>query len=294
MTRHDRPALLPRLALLLAGLGLVALAGCAERDPDPDFGAHPADWSRAASPDFHGEYVKARALTSCRSCHAFDLRGKADVPGCYGCHDGPGGHPAGWAAPQAHGAEASTNGSAACAICHGDDFRGGWSGVSCYTCHNGPTGAHPDGWADPAQHGVFVRGNGVSSCTLCHGADYLGGTSGTSCFTCHDGPGGHPTGWAQPAQHGAEAATNGPASCAACHGADYRGGWSTVSCYACHAGGPNGAHPVGWANPAQHGATVRVSGVSSCTACHGANYLGGTSGVSCFTCHDGPGGHPTA
>jgi len=29
-----------------------------------------------------------------------------------------------------------------------------------------------------------------------------------------------------------------------------------------------------------------------CRDCHGTDYAGGWSGVSCYTCHDGPGGHP--
>ena len=29
-----------------------------------------------------------------------------------------------------------------------------------------------------------------------------------------------------------------------------------------------------------------------CRDCHGTDYRGGWSSVSCYTCHDGPGGHP--
>ncbi len=49
-----------------------------------------------------------------------------------------------------------------------------------------------------------------------------------------------------------------------------------------------GAHPEGWNNPASekfHGKTVIESGRQSCQSCHGENYEGGNSGVSCYTCH---------
>lgn len=54
-------------------------------------------------------------------------------------------------------------------------------------------------------------------------------------------------------------------------------------------------HPDGWLNSTSvnfHGKKVAYSGIVSCTTCHGDNYRGGTSGVSCYQCHDGPSGHP--
>ncbi len=56
--------------------------------------------------------------------------------------------------------------------------------------------------------------------------------------------------------------------------------------------GPPAGTPRAGPMPAQHGAYVRDNTVSSVRPCHGADYQGGTSGVSCYQCHDGPGGHP--
>jgi predicted CxxxxCH...CXXCH cytochrome family protein len=82
--------------------------------------------------------------------------------------------------------------------------------------------------------------------------------------------------------------------CTGCHGSDLRGGISTVSCFSpqfngqsCHADGPKG-HPVGWRDPALHGADAKSqpgpdSGFQSCQLCHGSDYSGFVTGVSCFT-----------
>ncbi|MBK7672701.1 MAG: hypothetical protein IPJ24_15150 [bacterium] len=43
----------------------------------------------------------------------------------------------------------------------------------------------------------------------------------------------------------------------------------------------------------RHGSAVIVAGGGGCASCHGVDYRGGGSGVSCFRCHDGPGGHAT-
>ena len=59
-------------------------------------------------------------------------------------------------------------------------------------------------------------------------------------------------------------------------------------------------HPDEWAEPTSansHIAKIVESGIAGCQACHGGNdtnnYFGGTSGVSCYQCHEGgPSGHP--
>ena len=55
---------------------------------------------------------------------------------------------------------------------------------------------------------------------------------------------------------------------------------------------PAGAavHETGWATPAAtnfHGRVLKADGWNdaTCEKCHAANFAGGTSGVSCFTCH---------
>ncbi len=47
-------------------------------------------------------------------------------------------------------------------------------------------------------------------------------------------------------------------------------------------------HPAGWRDPALHGADAKSqpgaeSGFTSCQSCHGADFNGGLTGVSCFT-----------
>lgn len=49
-----------------------------------------------------------------------------------------------------------------------------------------------------------------------------------------------------------------------------------------------GTHPEGWNNPQSeifHAKTVVEAGSENCQDCHGTDYLGGTSGVSCYQCH---------
>ena len=235
-------------------LALVILWGaCADRKNPTLVETHPDEWSEKNSPGFHGQKIVLAGLISC--------------PGC-----------------------------------HGSDYRGGTSEVSCYKCHNGP-GGHPRGWFDSSSdnyHGLKVAAEGPSVCVPCHGEDYKGvANKGFSCYKCHNGPSGHPsTGWLEktsPNYHGLKVAQTGPSVCAACHGEDYQGGTSGVSCYTCH-NGPSGHPSTGWFDSSSdnyHGLKVAQTGPSICAACHGEDYQGGTNGVSCYTCHDGPGGHPT-
>jgi predicted CxxxxCH...CXXCH cytochrome family protein len=56
-----------------------------------------------------------------------------------------------------------------------------------------------------------------------------------------------------------------------------------------------GVHPDGWASPASssfHGITIKDDGwsMATCKTCHGNDYKGGTTGVSCYTCHTGNAG----
>jgi predicted CxxxxCH...CXXCH cytochrome family protein len=46
------------------------------------------------------------------------------------------------------------------------------------------------------------------------------------------------------------------------------------------------AHPVGWSNPTSHGVAL-LDATQDCTACHGADLTGGSSGISCDSCHAG-------
>lgn len=49
-----------------------------------------------------------------------------------------------------------------------------------------------------------------------------------------------------------------------------------------------GTHPEGWNNPQAeqfHAKVVLESGYEGCQSCHGTDYKGGTSGISCYQCH---------
>ncbi len=105
------------------------------------------------------------------------------------------------------------------------------------------------------------------------------------------------------------------AGCGSCHGfppatathASAPGGtWEATECAVCHvtsvnattgevipvsAGGTHangtveGRHPVPYPSE-QHGPAA-IANLGSCKACHGADLLGGTAGVSCNQCHNG-------
>jgi uncharacterized CHY-type Zn-finger protein len=268
-------------------------------------GGHPRGWFDSSSDNYHGLKVAAEGPSVCAPCHGEDYKGLANKGvSCYKCHDGPSGHPStGWldkTSPNYHGLKVAQTGPSTCVACHGEDYKGGTSEVSCYKCHNGPSG-HPTGWIDPSSEnflGLRIRASGIGECAPCHGEDYQGGTSGVSCYSCHEGPSGHPIGWFDSSSdnyHGLKVAAEGPSVCAACHGEDYKGGVVDVSCYTCH-NGPGGHPSTGWFDSSSdnyHGLKVAQTGPSDCAACHGEDYKGGTSGVSCYTCHNGPSGHPS-
>jgi len=107
----------------------------------------------------------------------------------------------------------------------------------------------------------------------------------------------HPASWNIPGSddfHGARVAARGPESCQGCHDGDFSGEPGVPGCSDCHVG--PGGHPAGWVSetsPAFHGNEVARAGNAACKTCHGQDYLGGWSGVSCAECHaGGPSGHP--
>jgi uncharacterized CHY-type Zn-finger protein len=292
------------LALLAAVL--VAGPGCVDRKELNEPKAHIEGWMSQSSPSFHGNKISGVGLISCPACHGQDLRGGTSGMSCYKCHNGPGGHPAGWldtTSVNFHGNEVASEGPGSCISCHGQDYKGKKdSGVSCYLCHNGPSGHPAQGFFDssnPNYHGLLASRRGLDNCARCHGADFSGGTSGQSCKTCHPDQSGHTASWMDSTStsfHGKSILQTGPTFCGGCHGGDFRGGQSGVSCYTCH-NGPSGHPAQGWldsSSPGFHGQAASVRGITECAACHGQDYKGGTSGVSCFQCHNGPSGHPTA
>ncbi len=162
---------------------------------------------------------------------------------------------------------------------------------------SGETDIHPAGWDQPASpdfHGAYLKARSYDTkeCQPCHAARLNGGTSNTSCFKCHAlYP--HTAGWTQPASanfHGVFLKAMGydARECQACHGAAYTGGASGVSCFGCHASYPHGAQWNTGGAAGSHGLYLKGKSWNDteCQACHGPDYAGGMSGVSCIACHD--------
>ncbi len=208
-----------------------------------------------------------------------------------------------------------------CTSCHGNDLMGGISKQSCFlsSCHHDPV----PGWASPAEHGASAKrapGNsGFKSCQICHGADFSGDGSGVACSDCHVVDAPHPAApWHAPG--GSNHATTDPANapvCAACHFSGSPNNPAGHPATPAPAGTPPGCfnstlchgasavpHPVGgaWVTgspPQPHGNDAKAAPGSStgllyCQACHGTgtDFAGGSSGISCYTCHGASAPHP--
>ncbi len=215
----------------------------------------------------------------------------------------------------------ANGGSIPCTECHGADLSGGTSKVSCFGnpagCHHGPV----SGWiaTSPAaqNHGASAKqapgSSGFVSCLICHGSNFSGGSSEVSCFTCHGVNAPHaPKPWrglsGSPYTHTDTAEAGNAPVCYQCHA--YTGTANTNNphipptpatpgtepgCFngtMCH---NQAGHPAGWAASAPadqpHGDaakkdnTAAEQGFPYCQICHGSSFSGGTSGVSCYTCH---------
>jgi len=275
---------------------------------------HDTDWGTIEN---HGVYVvEENAIANCQTaCHGTDLSGGLSKKPCTECHASyP--HVQDWEVPENHGLNSIVNGQATCQGCHGSDFLGGLSNISCRDCHDAyPHGEdweeigsnvscytchslypHALNWESPQSHGLYLiqPETDKAECQGCHGTDFLGGNSGTSCIFCHD-PYPHPTGWAVWDNHGNYAMSNGNNTCAtACHGVDFSGGDTGVKCIDCHRPYPHNADWTTVDNPSNHGKFYVESYVippvisnDECASnCHGTDFSGGGSTVSCDSCHD--------
>lgn len=102
----------------------------------------------------------------------------------------------------------------------------------------------------------------------------------------------HPEEWntAQAADfHGNKVLTAGYETCKSCHGVDFKGGKSGLGCYSsnCHSTFP---HQPEWTyidDAKSHAAYLNenMGDTGNCKKCHGTDLRGGTSGVSCYSCH---------
>ncbi len=217
--------------------------------------------------------------------------------------------------------------ASACTICHGDASRpesapllnaapplsasgaspgahqahlhaGPFAGpLACTECHVVPTSAaHSDGRVD-VTFGTLASAGGAAptyaggSCSsvYCHGST-LGDsaqvptwTGTVACGSCHGAP---------PASH-APTST----ACATCHSGTVKTDGTIDVAGGLHVngrvdlgggGGGAGVHPAGWSDPAQHGPAAKRD-LASCRTCHGNDYAGGATGVSCNACHGAAG-----
>lgn len=263
--------------------------------------------------------------TDCGSCHdgytatsanpALHLDGKVEIAGyaCTGCHGDPSraataANPQLPAAPpvDTHQATATTAPGVGAHLAHLTDgaFR---QALACSECHPVPSGVeHVDGVVALA-FGPLANANGVvaswdagtATCTTaCHGAvapgkPSLGGSvaapvwtqvDGTqaACGACHALP--------PPAAQGHPAVSGGLGACATCHPATVKPDGTIDVASGAHINGAvdvQNAHPAGWSDPTAHGYAANTQGVGACQACHGTDFNGGSSGVSCNACHGG-------
>jgi hypothetical protein len=261
---------------------------------------HISGWDSLAVSGNHADYLKLNnwETSGCKNCHGDTLDGGTSGISCYTCHSSyP--HSLSWetaTAPNHHGdfVKALQWQLSECAKCHGSDFKGGISGKQCSRCHASyPHATSWDSTTTNGFHGVYLHQNNfqLTECTQCHGNDYLGGTSQVSCFTCHSSyP--HSLSWetaTAPNHHGdyVKALQWQLSECTKCHGSDFSGGISGKQCSRCHASYP---HTTSWDSVTAngfHGIYLRQNNfqLTECTQCHGNDYLGGTSQVSCLACH---------
>ncbi|PLX93583.1 MAG: hypothetical protein C0619_04235, partial [Desulfuromonas sp.] len=286
------------VASVLISLILLVLFSCSDSNTNApaDGGAHPLTWLNPAVAENHGAVASQEGNQSCTSCHGAELDGSGDIPGCYECHFDASGSRVPPGSGWSHGVQAHVALSASvdtCNRCH-DVFRQFELAPStCHDCHPGT--AHPVGeaWLDKASatfHGLSAAQD-VTACAACHGADYQGGLTGVSCSQCHFGETGSKVPAGESWTHGStphDGLTPYIAVCNQCHTVNRSYGNGPASCHDCHTGA---SHPVGeaWLDKASatfHG-DAATQDVTACAVCHGADYQGGFTGVSCFQCHFG-------
>lgn len=223
---------------------------------------------------------------------------------------GPDGrHPSGWIT--GHRSFSLPDGSR-CTSCHGDDLMGGPNAPSCFsasfqglvTCHASGPAFHAVDWLDKLSsefHGI--PGADPTACYLCHDpADPLT-APGYNCLDCHfseDGLLRVPAGSTY--SHGDTSDTHtgfsSPAAdvCVICHEINNSFGYEPF-CHNCH----EIHEEADWDTSGVHGAAAKgapgtMSGFAACRSCHGDDFAGGSSGVSCRSpdvCHQADVPHPS-
>lgn len=251
--------------------------------------------------------------SSCNDCHADTVNssGQIDVAGgkhidgllqtsvptdCNACH----GNAENAAPPVSTTGQSSTsvvNVGAHQSHLHTGSLR---YAIACENCHTVPTDPNQNGHMDtnlPAE----LSWSGLSSAqgaspswdrnsarcynTYCHGGTLSGGSntaptwttvngSQITCGTCHGNP--------PPSPHTSSTA------CYNCHSETITASGQINVAGGKHIDGiiqaTDDAHPDNWDDPTLHGYAFYAD-TGSCKTCHGTDYTGGTSSVSCDSCH---------
>ena len=319
------PQIIPsRTAAVIAAVILLLVVGCGDSKSifNPDTGKHATGWP---DPAVHGASAKNAAgsgggLAVCQECHGEDFSGGISKNSCFSCHGVNAPHPGVWASGARTHQTTDQSNAPVCALCHTNGANSpiaptppapAGTSPGCFNntlCHGE---GHPAGWDAPDQHGASAKAqtNGFSGCKTCHGPDFAGSGSAPTCLNtaaCHgatvDAP-HSPTPWRGGARTHTDTNTGNAGVCADCHAlgnnltsvpvptnlvAGTPGCFNSTLCH-----GQVG-HPVGWADPNVHGAAAKsvpsatnMQGFSTCQACHGANFAGGTATTCLNTagCH---------
>ena len=151
---------------------------------------------------------------------------------------------------------------------------GGHSGVSCGSCHpNYPHSVTPN-WSTTGHGPRALSPSDRDTCKACHGADLLGGTSGISCSSCHtEFP--HSATWV--VKQTETVITTGEC----CNPDD------ETDCWSCPISTVTDRMFLHGQKFMEQKAAGFPASPNRCSTCHGADYEGGPSLVSCISCHPG-------
>lgn len=269
----------------------------------------PHDMDAATTPwlSKHGAVAKAEnpkaASCATANCHGQDLLGlpagekivaKKWVKGCEDCHLKMPHLPlAEWKHGKSVTMEVETiskNGAktkqtildvSKCVTCHGGDWTGGTSKTSCYgDCHatfpqphRDASGALSTTWKPITGHGKAVMDNyksgsvkntAATPCKVCHGSELTKVISGKTCYTCH-----------KSFPHAAAPVVVGAITYTFTDAA-----WDGLSGFA----NSHGSYVVARAELGKVSSSQQAKTECGKT-CHGTDLMGGTSGISCYKCH---------
>ncbi|MBI2336743.1 MAG: hypothetical protein HYU97_08305 [Deltaproteobacteria bacterium] len=272
---------------------------------------HLNDWKNS-----HDEVVRDdlnKNVITCQGCHGFDLaKVKPNGKNCFTCHPSyPHATKTGlytledtslWKLYEFHGDYTLSHDKSECTQCHGDDLKGGQN-PSCYGCHE--EYPHAANWGPNAGeaniHKDFVLANTANSCATvrCHGDNLIPGpkTKGPDCRSCHEDYPHSPWNQGWKLSHG-QAARADIDRCKTCHGSNldqFPEGAKT--CQECHpsflkhksAKIDPAATLEHWPKFEGHAQYIKTSNaedkMAECRLCHGGDYSGGVTQVSCQSCH---------